>query len=170
MSYAIEHEPAEPANPEDEPVWAPPSRRSRRRGLTPVTGGLAAIIVAAGGFVGGVQLQKHQTTGTTTARAGGGPTGGFPAGGAPGGPAGAAGGDAATTGTVEYTRGDVLYVKDGEGNTVKVKVKSSSDVTRTASSDSKAVRPGDSVVVQGAANANGTIAATAVTATADSGA
>jgi hypothetical protein len=170
MSYVIDHEPADPATPEDEPVWAPASRRSRRRGLTPVTGGLAAIIVAAGGFVGGVQLQKHQTTGATPARAGGAPAGGFPAGGAPGGPGGAAGSDAATTGTVEYTKGDVLYVKDSDGNTIKVKIKSSSDVTRTASTDSKHVQPGDAVVVQGAANTNGTVTATAVTATADTGA
>jgi hypothetical protein len=162
MSYVIEHEPAGPATPDDEPVWAPPSRRARRRGLTPVTGGLAAIIVAAGGFVGGVQLQKHQTTGATPARAGGFPAGGFPA----GGPQGAPGGDAATTGTVEYTKGSVLYVKDSDGNTIKVTVKSSSDVTRTASTDSKHVQPGDSVVVQGAASANGTVTATAVTATA----
>jgi hypothetical protein len=162
MSYVIEHE---STTPEDEPVWAPPSRRSRRRGLTPVTGGLAAIIVAAGGFIGGVQLQKQQTTGATPARAGGAPSGGF----GPGGPQGATGGDAATTGTVEYTKGNVLYVKDSDGNTIKVKVKSSSDVTRTASTESGDVQPGDSVVVQGAANAGGTVTATAVTATADTG-
>jgi hypothetical protein len=140
----------------------PAPRRSRRRTFTPVTGGLAAVIVAAGGFIGGVQLQKSQ--GTTAAAAG--PGGGtLPAGMQGGGPPGAATtSDAAATGTVEYTKGNVLYVKDNDGNTLKVKLKSSSDVTRTASADAGAVRPGDSVVVQGSTNANGTVTATAVTA------
>ena len=38
-------------------------------------------------------------------------------------------------------------------------------MTRTASTDAGDVQPGDSVVVQGAANDNGTVTATAVTAT-----
>ena len=70
----------------------------------------------------------------------------------------------ATTGTVEYAKGNVLYVKDNDGNTIKVKLKAGSDVTRTATTDAEDVQPGDSVVDQGAANANGTVAATAVTA------
>jgi hypothetical protein len=173
MSYVIERDSADPETAEQgaPPVWAEapePTRRKRRRALTPVTGGLAAIIVAAGGFIGGVQLQKQQdpSTGATPA----GPGGAAFAGGAggQGGPPGMAGGataDAATTGTVEYTKGNVLYVKDNDGNTIKVKIKSASDVTRTAATDSADVQPGDAVVVQGAANANGTVTATAVTAT-----
>ena len=87
------------------------------------------MIVAAGGFAGGAKVQKSQAQ--TTAAAGPGrrhaewwdadgrtarhgrrrPTGD------------------ATTGTVAYTKGNTLYVKDAEGNTVKVKVKSSANVT-----------------------------------------
>jgi hypothetical protein len=88
----------------------------------------------------------------------------LPAGMQGGGPPGAATADAAATGTVEYTKGNILYVKDNDGNTIKVKLKSGSDVTRTAAADGDAVRPGDNVVVQGEANANGTVTATAVTA------
>ena len=154
MSIAIEHDVPEPV------------RRPRRRGLTPLTGGLAAVIVGAGGFIGGVQLQKSQ--GATTAAATRPAAGQLPAGGPPGTAAGAS--DAATTGTVEYTKGNVLYVKDSDGNTIKVKIKSSSDVTRTASTEAEDVQPGDSVVVQGAANDNGTVTATAVTATEAAGA
>ena len=38
-------------------------------------------------------------------------------------------------------------------------------MTRTATTDADTIQPGDSVVVQGAANAKGTVTATAVTAT-----
>ncbi|MCW2993452.1 MAG: hypothetical protein JWQ18_947, partial [Conexibacter sp.] len=34
--------------------------RPRRKLLTPVSGVLAAVVLAAGGFIGGVQVQKHQ--------------------------------------------------------------------------------------------------------------
>jgi hypothetical protein len=136
-------------------------RRPRRRTLTPVTGGLAAIIVAAGGFIGGVQLQKSQ--GTTSAPGGGQVPTGLAQGGGPPGAAGTS--DAATTGTVEYTKGNVLYVKDADGTTIKVKLKSSSEVTRTASTDASAIHAGDQVVVQGETASSGTVTATAVTAT-----
>jgi hypothetical protein len=127
--------------------------RRRRKLLTPVTGGLTALIVAAGGFIGGVQVQKHQGTSTATG-------GSFPQG-APGGQQAASD---ATTGTVSSVDGDVLYVKDASGTTVKVKVKSSADVTRTASTDAAKVKPGDTVTVQGAANRKGTVTATSVVA------
>ncbi|WP_028068056.1 hypothetical protein [Solirubrobacter soli] len=140
----------------------PAPRRPRRRAFTPVTGGLAAVILAAGGFIGGVQLQKSQATTSTPSFPGGQLPAGIQGGGPPG---GAATSDAATTGTVEYTKGNVLYVKDSDGNTIKVKLKSSSDVTRTAAADGDAVEPGDNVVVQGETNANGTVTASAVTAT-----
>ena len=58
----------------------------------------------------------------------------------------------------------MLYVKDSDGNTVKVKLKASSDVTRTASTDADAIHPGDAVVVQGRTAASGTVTATTVTA------
>jgi hypothetical protein len=135
-----------------------PPRRPRRKTLTPVTGSLVAVILAAGGFAGGVTLQKNRGAATVSpARTG------FPTGGPPG--LGQQASSDATSGTVSYAKGDVFYVKDGEGNTVKVQVKSSADVTRTASSDSDKIQPGDSVVVEGAANSKGTVTATAVTAT-----
>jgi hypothetical protein len=121
---------------------------------TVVTGGLVAVIVAAGGFAGGVQVQKHRGSERT---------GAFPGGGAPAGMPVSS--DAATTGTVTYTKGNVLYVKDADGNTAKVKIRSSADVTRTAEADGDKIHPGDQVVVQGAASKSGTVTATEVTAT-----
>ncbi len=94
------------------------------------------------------------------------PAGGMPGGGGPPGVQGATGGDSTgTAGTVAYTKGSTLYVKDAEGNTIKVRVKSSAKVDRTASTDATDVQPGDSVVVQGDANAKGTVTATSITAT-----
>jgi hypothetical protein len=129
-------------------------RRPRTKLATPVTAGLAAIILAAAGFVGGVQVQKGQAT-TATAS----PARAFPSGGGPP----AAAGDA-TTGTVSYVKGDTLYVKEADGSTVEVKA-SDAKVSRTASGDAGQVQPGDSVVVQGQADAKGTVTASAVTAT-----
>ena len=134
-------------------------------------GGLAAVIVAALGFFGGVQRpeeprrQRQQLRGV-----GRGAGGGY-------------GGRRARrrdrqahrrrrTGTVSsYAKGDVLYVKDSDGNTIKVKrqVQRRRRPARPRRDCSPDVQPGDSVVVQGAANANGTVTATSVTATADAG-
>ncbi|MEA2341156.1 MAG: hypothetical protein QOG11_1233, partial [Solirubrobacteraceae bacterium] len=116
--------------------------RPRRRLITPVTGVLAAVVIAGGGFIGGVELQKHQGTsgggaGPTAAaglRPGGAGAAGAGGGGAPGGagggaaPGGAGGGAQPTTGTVVSTSGSVIYVKDASGTTVKVKTTSASKV------------------------------------------
>jgi hypothetical protein len=144
--------------------------RPRRRLLTPVTGGLVAVILVAGGFVGGVEVQKRQGSGSAAS--------GLPAGvaarlagggsGAGGGAAGAGSGAAssATVGTVANVKGSTLYVTGTDGTTVKVRTRSSSKVTRNAASTPGAVHPGDTVVVQGDRAASGTITATSVTATA----
>src|SRR4051794_22049001 len=85
-------------------------RRPRRKVLTPVTGSLMAVMLAAGGFAGGVTVEKHR--GTATTAAGGFPGGGTGTGGPPGiGGTGQASTDS-TTGTVTYAKGDVFYVKD----------------------------------------------------------
>jgi hypothetical protein len=168
MTHVIQRPPAEPPSQDGLPDWGENEerpRRPRRKLLTPVTGGLTAVIVAAAGFIGGVQVQKGQATTTTTARGpGGAGFAGFGQGGAGAPPGGAAGGDAAS-GTVSYVKGDTLYVKNADGTTVKVKVGSSAKVERTASSDAGQVQPGDSVVVQGTTSSGGTVTATAVTAT-----
>ena len=52
---ALEWEYEDGASDDDAP---PP--RPRRKLLTPVSGGLAAIVLVAAGFICGVQVQKHQ--------------------------------------------------------------------------------------------------------------
>jgi hypothetical protein len=172
--------------PIEEEEWYDPGDelppRPRRRLVTPVTGLLAAVLVAGAGFIGGVEIQKHQ--GGTASAAGGpgaaagaapGGAGGFrpaggarsgPPGGAPSGAPGGGGAGAPTVGTVSSAHGGVLYVKDSSGTTVRVQTTSASKVTRTASTSVGAVHPGDLVVVQGSTAKDGTVKATRVSATA----
>lgn len=75
---------------------------------------------------------------------------------------GGSGGAAATIGQVAFVEGGTLYVTDAEGNTVKVRTSAGSTVTKTVSSSVRAIRPGETVVVTGAAGTDGTIAAEAI--------
>jgi hypothetical protein len=148
--------------------------RPRRRLVTPVTTALAALLVAALGFIGGVQVQKHQGAGNggTSATpasfaAAGARGGGAGAGGARGGfPGGGGAQGNATVGSVANKHGSTLYVKDGNGNTVRVKTTTHSKINRTAATSAGAIHPGDTVVVQGTKSSNGTITATQINATA----
>jgi len=152
----------------DEPTWldddAPVDqrpRRPRRKLVTRGTAGLAAVIVAAAGFVGGVEVQK----GSATASAGAAVAGGPPGGGARQATAGGASGSP-TTGQVKSKDGSILYVTNADGNTVKVKTTSNSKISRDANASASAIHPGDTVVIQGTTAANGTVTATSVSATA----
>ena len=132
-------------------------RRPRRKLVTPVTAALAAVLIAALGFIGGVKVQKSSADSGTGSgvlpRAGGGFT--------PGG-----GSSDATVGTVANVNGKTLYVTDSSGATIRIKTTSDSKISRTAVAKVGAVHPGDTVVVQGAKSSSGTVTATSVTATA----
>jgi hypothetical protein len=159
---------------DDEPL----PKRPRRRLVTPVSAALAGAIVAALGFIGGVEVQKGQDDGSSgnaaaaqaSAGAGGGGAGrgGFGGGGGGGqfGGAGATGQSAPTVGSVANKKGSTLYVKDSDGNLVKVKTTSHSKINRTASTSTGAIHPGDTVIVQGTTSKDGTVTATQVNATA----
>ncbi|MEA2253536.1 MAG: hypothetical protein QOG70_3778 [Solirubrobacteraceae bacterium] len=152
--------------------------RPRRR-LRPVTVVLAAVLVAAGGFVAGALVQKHEGGGTAAAATGRGAGGGFAAsagarragagGGAGAGGAAAAGGAAgagATVGQVSVVDGSTLYVTGAQGNTVRVRPAPGATVTRTVRSSARSIRPGETVVVQGTTTRSGAISATSIRATA----
>jgi hypothetical protein len=134
-------------------------RRPRRKLATPLTATLAAALIAALGFIGGVQVQKSSAD-AAPARAAGGfsRAGGFTPGGG--------GNSDATVGTVANVDGKTLYVTDSSGSTIRVKTSSNSKVTRTAVSEVGEVHPGDTVIVQGEKSSSGTVTATSVTATA----
>lgn len=153
-----------------------------------ITLALAAAMLVAAGVFAGVMLQKHQGSSRTTGAAsaagvragnfgnfGGGEFRGFggaaPGGAAPGGaaPGGAApGGDASATSTVPAVIGSVTAIK---GSSLTVRNLGGTSVTVTTSTttaitthglDSR-LKVGDEVVVLGTRQANGSVAATAVT-------
>jgi hypothetical protein len=171
--------------------------RPRRRWLTGASAFALALATAAGGFYAGVQVEKGRTTssaglaagaasrstagglratlaarfGAAGALAGSGSASG--AGAAPGGFGGSrlggfltAGGNA-SFGTVSSVDGRTLYLTDASGNTVKVTLSRATKLSKSVSVSRHAVRPGDTVVVQGLKQHNGTLVATSVT---DSGA
>lgn len=168
---------------DDEPL-AP---RPRGRLLRPVPLALIAVVIAAAGFLGGVEAQKGSE--------GGSGSGGFPGGGglpsfakaaagatAEGAEAGgegatgaattgAAGGipsfggsEAAASGTVTSVEGHTIYVKESDGTTVAVKVGDGATVTRDSNVAAKKIHPGDTVTVEGAKHGS-TVRASSVSAT-----
>jgi hypothetical protein len=134
-------------------------RRPRRKLVTPLTATLAAVVIAALGFIGGVQVQKSSADSTSSPRAAGVARGGFP-------PGGGGGSSDATVGTVANVSGKTLYVTDSSGATIRVKTTSNSKVARTAVAKVGEVHPGDTVIVQGTKSSSGTVTATSLTATA----
>jgi len=158
---------------------APPPRR--RLHWTTAVLIVALIVVAA--FAGGIFAQKHwggssssgftlpnggslpsgfpgAATGGTTSTGRSGSSTGFPAGFTQGGFGGG------TRGTVSYVDGDILYVATGSGSVVKVRIPKGLTVDRTVTAKASSIRPGETVVVQGAARTNGTVQATGLTVTA----
>lgn len=150
--------------PLDEELVGPGSGRR----LPWITGVLALAVIAAGAFWGGVMVQKHHdrnlvgtTTSATSGAAGtrtrGGGFGGFGAAGGGGGGAGA------TVGQVKLVDGATIYVTDNSGNTVTVKTTDSSKFTKQTSVGLNAVAPGDTVIIRGAPQSDGSISAATVT-------
>jgi len=161
-------------------------RRPRRRLLTPIPVALLAVLLIAGGFIGGVLVQKGQGgTASPSGRASGDfPSlaalkGAVPGAGAGGGTSSAGGSTAnggpsafpgirgagsggVTTGEVAYVRGNTLYVTDSQGNTVKVSATAGSKVTKTVSTKASSIHPGATVVVLGSKAKNGSISASSI--------
>ena len=155
---------------DDDDEWPTQAPRRGLRLRIP-TAILLALLVAAGAFWGGAAVQRSQGTSTssfaaTAARF----RAGLGASGASGSSAASrffgAGSTAAATGTVTDIQGSTLYVTDASGNLVTVKVAPAVKVSRDAASSLSALRPGDTVIVQGATAKNGTVTASSVSATA----
>jgi hypothetical protein len=171
----------------DEPDELPP--RPRRRLLTPIPLALLGVLLIAGGFIAGVQVQKGEETpsgssggagaslasrfaglrggGTSSTGASSGKT---PAGGAAGGfPGTGAGGARPTTGTVAYLAGNTLYVTNPEGNTVKVNTSAGTSVTTTVKTKVTGIHPGETVTVIGATGSSGAVSAESISVGSSSG-
>lgn len=148
--------------------------RPRNRLLAPLPLALIAVLIAACGFLGGVLVQKGSGGGGAAAglpsglpsflsKEGGGGSGSEGSGSLPAGFPGSGSG-AAVSGTVSGVDGRTIYVKDSEGSTVAVRVEDGSKINRDSNVGVKKIRPGDSVVVQGAKHGS-TVKASSISAT-----
>jgi Domain of unknown function (DUF5666) len=125
---------------------------------------LAAVALAAAGFLGGVLVQKHQSGGTGGGTAGTARAAGPPSGGATN------GAGTATTGTVTAIADDgTISLKTADGTTVKVKTTKNARVTRNARTSASEVHPGDAVTVQGTTASDGTVTAGSLSASSATG-
>ena len=175
---ALAYEPIEDEQDEwaEEPEDLELPARPRRRLLTPIPLALLGVLLIAGGFIAGVQVQKGETSSGSTGgapaglasrfaalRGGTSGTGKTPAGAAAGGfPGAGTGAGRPTSGTVAYLDGNTLYVTSSEGNTVKVKTSPSTSVTKTVKTKVKGIYPGETVTVTGATATNGTVSAESI--------
>jgi hypothetical protein len=158
--------------------------RPRRRFLNGGTAALVALVTAAAGFLGGIELEKGQATTSSSPLAGrlsalATRFGGASAAGGTGarGPASGSGGfsgfgrgiggGGGQVGTINSINGHTLYLTTTDGNTVSVKLSSATKIAKSESVGAKRIHPGDTVTVQGLTKSNGSIVATAVS---DSGA
>ena len=165
-----------PSQPyDDDDVDAEPLVLPAKRRLPMLTAVLAVALLIAGAFIVGAEVQKHWGASSSgsgsgassfASRFGGaGRTGTTTTTGSAGTRAGAFGALAggATIGTVSVIKGSTLYVTDTSGNTVKVVTSPGSTVSKTVTTNVKAIRPGDTVVVRGTTGKNGNVTAQSIT-------
>jgi hypothetical protein len=134
-----------------------------------VTWALLTLLVLCVGFVGGAVAYQKFAPSSTGSNAGfpGTLPAGFPGFGAlPGAATTQSGTSAAagtsTTGTIKLVDGTNLYLTTATGETVKVKVDASAQVTQQKPSSLANLAPGVEVTVSGASAADGTVTATSV--------
>lgn len=140
--------------------------RPRGRLLRPLPLALIALIIAAAGFLGGIEAQKgSEGVSGGVADPGG---GGLPNFAALKETAGAttagASASASTNGTVTSVEGHTIYVKESDGTTVAVKVGDGATATRDSDIAAKKIHPGDTVTVEGSKHGS-TVRASSVSAT-----
>jgi hypothetical protein len=173
-----QHEPVTSDPPEDRDSWLEESeelpRRPRRRllgtGGNPVFLGLLFVLLVACGFIGGVLVEKGETSSSSSTssaaaslasrfRALRGGTGTEASTGAGAGAGAGSGFTRPTSGTVAYLAGRTLYVTTSEGNTVRVSTSAGTSVSKTVKSSVAGIHPGETVTVTGSTGANGAVSA-----------
>lgn len=156
--------PFDPPNEPDEWSARGPAKGVRFRWPAAI---LSALLIAGGGIWGGAALQRNQGSSTTSVASGLASRFGTArgAGASPFGGAGSSSG-AAASGTVTEIKGSTLYITNASGNLVEVNLLPSTTATRNAKASVNDLKPGDTVVVQGTKNKNGTVTAASVSATA----
>jgi hypothetical protein len=144
-----------------------------RRWRTRTTVVLTSMLILVGGFVGGLEVQKHWGAGTSTAAGTNGagfslPGGGYNLPGAgftPGAGQGASAAPASgtTTGTVKLVDGDTVYITTSDGRTITVKTSGSTTVQTAAGGSLSDLTSGSTVTVQGQTGSDGSISASTIT-------
>jgi len=165
----------------DEPEELPhrPRRRLLGTGGNPIALALLGVLLIACGFIGGVLIEKGQTSSSSSSGAsaaslasrfaalrGGTSSTGSGSGSSStstGGSSSSLGGfTRPTAGTVAYLDGSTLYVTNAEGNTVKVTTSAGTTVSKTVSSAVHDIHPGESVTITGATGADGVLSAESI--------
>lgn len=147
---------------------AAPAPKAGRR-LPILTAALVVAVVAAAGFFAGVRVEKGRAGSSTVASATGARRGtgtgagrftGSSSGGASGGGAGF--GRGRTIGQVVAIEGSDLLITDATGNTIKVSTSPSSTITKTDAASVSDIHPGDTLVITGTQQPDGSTAATSI--------
>jgi hypothetical protein len=150
------HDPSGPTPPDGPTPFVtmhePPSG-SRTRAW--IAGGVAAAVLATGGFFGVEAVASH-TKSVASASAGFGPGGGGFGGGPPGAPGGGG-----VVGTIKSTNGSTLVLTTSSGATETVATTSATTATKATTASLADVQAGDHVVIIGTGTT--TVAATSIT-------
>jgi hypothetical protein len=155
------------------------ARRPKVR-LPSLTMTLLVVAVLGLGFLAGALVGKHYGTSSGSsaagfpafARFGGGAAGSGSSSSASPGASGSSGfagrgglfggSGGATIGTIKLVDGNIVYVQTETGNIVQVSTSAATKVTASSSVPLKDLTPGESVIVLGKTNANGSVAATSI--------
>ena len=134
-----------------------------RKLVNKATVGLAGLVLALGGFIAGVQVQKSAgTTATTTGNRGAFPGGGaLPTAFAQNGGQNRSG--SPTTGTVKLVDGTTVYVQTANGDVITVRTSAGTAVQLAQTAKLSDLKAGTSVTVEGATGTDGVVTATKVT-------
>jgi len=147
----------EPVTDDDDALAAELAAARRGRWWNRWTLYLGVLVLLLGGFVAGMQVQKSY--GTPTSPAAGGRPAGFPT--AFPGRVTASSAPEPTTGKVKLVDGTTVYVETASGEVVTVRTNDETAVRVPGTL--KDIKAGDTVSVEGAADAEGTVTATSVT-------
>jgi hypothetical protein len=154
-----------------------PRRRVFGTGGNPLALVLLGVLLIACGFIGGVLVEKEESSSSASSgsasslasrfaalRAGAAGTSGRS--GSTGGGSGLAaalgGGARPTAGTVAYLAGSTLYVTNSEGNTIKVDTSAATSVTKAVKASVSAIHPGETVTVTGTSGSSGSLSAESI--------
>lgn len=166
--------PRTPTEAEHDDLNSAIAHAAPRRWWNRTTLALFGLVLLVGGFIGGAQVQKHwgSSSSTTAAPSGTSSGGGMPTGaGMPSGMGGFGQNQqrqttpgSATAGTISKVDGDTVYVQTTAGQTITVRASDSTTVSKTTSATMTDLAAGQKVTVQGVADSEGVVTATAIVA------